>query len=348
MVVLDVFEGGGGDDEVCRGELMVGDEGDVGLEEADTEAAEGSGAPGGTGGEVDAEVVAVESGVGEQGGDEATSAAEVDDGDGIEAEAEAGAIGGPAEERGDVVARGGPGGFEDDAAGGGEGLDAFGGGEGGVVGVAVAVEVEVGPALGGVEGEVTVDRGGFEGEVHGGEIGLWGRGLQVLRGEGRVGGGVAGVWVPLVMNVIEKARSVAADLRKGKGNPAENWGLVSRLLSRLTNDQERVTQVTNARDVDGLDAILDKIEGRVVAATTAPLPEFTAEELDSAYRAFHKRLKIGRLADESKLGGRYMSGGRKSNIDAIQPPDGFPDKIWIALVRAGKLKDMGGGFFSEA
>ncbi len=171
-----------------------------------------------------------------------------------------------------------------------------------------------------------------------------GPGLQDLGGCGEGDG----VWVPLGMNVIEKARSVAADLRKGKGNPAENWGLVSRLLSRLTHDLERVTQVTNARDVDGLDALLDKIEGRVVAATTAPLPEFTAEELDSAFRAFHKRLKIGRLADESKLGGRYTSGGRKSNIDAIQPPDGFPDKIWVALVRAGKLKDMGGGFFSEA
>jgi hypothetical protein len=42
VVVLDVFERGGGDDEVGRGELVVGDEGDVDLEEADAETADGS------------------------------------------------------------------------------------------------------------------------------------------------------------------------------------------------------------------------------------------------------------------------------------------------------------------
>ncbi|MFZ4575034.1 MAG: hypothetical protein ACOYN0_11590 [Phycisphaerales bacterium] len=150
------------------------------------------------------------------------------------------------------------------------------------------------------------------------------------------------------MNVIEKARSVAVDLRKNKGNAAENWALAARLLGRLTNDLDRVKKVTDTRDLDGLEALLDKIEGRVVAATTAPLPEFTADELDAAFRAFNKRLKVTRLADESKLGGRYTSGGRRSKVDAMQPPDGFPDAIWQALVRAGKLQDMGGGFFSEA
>jgi hypothetical protein len=76
------------------------------------------------------------------------------------------------------------------------------------------------------------------------------------------------------------------------------------------------------------------------------LPEFSAEELDAAFRAFNKRLKVTRLADESKLGGRYTSGGRKSKVDAMQPPDGFPDQIWLALVRAGRLQDMGDGFFA--
>ncbi len=149
------------------------------------------------------------------------------------------------------------------------------------------------------------------------------------------------------MNVLEKVRSIAKDLRANKGNAAESWALASRLLSRLTNDGAKIQQVIQSRDIDGLDALMDAIEGRVAAAAAIPLPEFPASELDAAMRAFHKRLKVGRLADESRLGGRYTSGGRHSNIDAIRPPDGFPDQIWQALVRAGKLKDTGGGFYSE-
>ncbi|MBY0111738.1 MAG: hypothetical protein K2Y21_02865 [Phycisphaerales bacterium] len=149
------------------------------------------------------------------------------------------------------------------------------------------------------------------------------------------------------MNVLEKVRSLAKDLRANKGNAAENWALAGRLLTRLSNDTDRIDQVIQSRDLSGLDALMDTIEGRVAAAAAAPVPEFPAAEMDAALRAFHKRLKVTRLADESKLGGRYTSGGRRSGVDAMQPPDGFPDAIWQALVRAGKLKDTGGGFYSE-
>lgn len=149
------------------------------------------------------------------------------------------------------------------------------------------------------------------------------------------------------MNVLEKIRSLAKDLRANKGNAAENWALASRLLSRVTNDTARIQQVIESREVAGLEALVDAIEGKAAAAAAVPLPTFSASELDAAYRAFHKRLKVSRLADESKLGGRYTSGGRHSEIDAMQPPDGFPADIWPALVRAGKLKDAGGGFYRE-
>lgn len=149
------------------------------------------------------------------------------------------------------------------------------------------------------------------------------------------------------MNVLEKIRSLAKDLRANKGNAAENWALASRLLSRVTNDSARIQQVIESREVAGLEALVDAIEGKAAAAAAVPLPTFSASELDAAYRAFHKRLKVSRLADESKLGGRYTSGGRHSEIDAMQPPDGFPAEIWPALVRAGKLKDAGGGFYRE-
>jgi hypothetical protein len=152
------------------------------------------------------------------------------------------------------------------------------------------------------------------------------------------------------MNILEKARSVAEDIKKGK-DPVKlmnDWELAGRILGRLTKDLSEVKRVCTERDIAGLEALLDKIEGKVTAAASVELPEFPGEELDRALRAFKKRLQVNRLADESRLGGRYTSGGRKSSIDAIQPPDEFPREIWLVLVRDGKLKDMGGGFFGEA
>lgn len=152
------------------------------------------------------------------------------------------------------------------------------------------------------------------------------------------------------MNILEKARSVAEDIKKGK-DPVKlmnDWELAGRVLSRLTKDQAEVKRVCTERDIPGLEALLDKIEGKVTAAASVQLPEYSHEELERALKAFKKRMQVNRLADESKLGGRYTSGGRKSSIDAIQPPDDFPREIWLVLVRDGKLKDMGGGFFGEA
>lgn len=152
------------------------------------------------------------------------------------------------------------------------------------------------------------------------------------------------------MNILEKARSVAEDIKKGK-DPVKlmnDWELAGRVLLRLTKDQAEVKRVCTERDMPGLEALLDKIEGKVTAAASVQLPEYSHEELERALKAFKKRMQVNRLADESKLGGRYTSGGRKSSIDAIQPPDDFPREIWLVLVRDGKLKDMGGGFFGEA
>jgi hypothetical protein len=43
-----------------------------------------------------------------------------------------------------------------------------------------------------------------------------------------------------------------------------------------------------------------------------------------------------------------MTDGKPSGVDAIRPPDGFPAGLWRALVKAGKLRDAGGGFYMEA
>lgn len=151
------------------------------------------------------------------------------------------------------------------------------------------------------------------------------------------------------MNVLEKVRSIHTALKAGMppAKAAEEWALAGRLLVRLTRDVTRVDQVVKDRDLDGLGAVLDGIEGKIAAADTAPKPTFPAEEMQKALRAFLKRLHVTKLADESRLGGRYTSAGRHSAIGAMQPPDGFPEGIWDALVRAGKLKDLGDGFYGE-
>ena len=74
-------------------------------------------------------------------------------------------------------------------------------------------------------------------------------------------------------------------------------------------------------------------------------PEFTPEELKLALKAFNKRLRLTRLDDESKVGGGAMSGGIKSSVVAISPPNQFPRAIWKALVEAGKLKYVGHGLY---
>ncbi len=64
-----------------------------------------------------------------------------------------------------------------------------------------------------------------------------------------------------------------------------------------------------------------------------------------ALKAFRKKLKLTRLADESALGGRATTSGRKSSIVAITPPDSFDLAVFDELARQGKLKKIGHGMF---
>jgi hypothetical protein len=75
-------------------------------------------------------------------------------------------------------------------------------------------------------------------------------------------------------------------------------------------------------------------------SSTEPAPAGTPspEELKKALKAFKKRLSLMRLDDESNVGHGPMSGGRKSGVVAITPPDQFPAAVWDELVRQGKLK----------
>ena len=79
--------------------------------------------------------------------------------------------------------------------------------------------------------------------------------------------------------------------------------------------------------------------------TSEPTASPTKEELKIALKAFNKRLRLTRLDDESKLGHGAMTGGLKSGIVAISPPNQFPKAIWDELVRQGRLVYVGQGLY---
>jgi hypothetical protein len=81
-------------------------------------------------------------------------------------------------------------------------------------------------------------------------------------------------------------------------------------------------------------------------STTPPAP--TPEDLKRAFKAFKKRLKVTRLDAESGISGGPLSGGRRSDIVAISPPGDFPQAVWDALVKQGKLKPAGRGMYELA
>lgn len=150
------------------------------------------------------------------------------------------------------------------------------------------------------------------------------------------------------VNVTQKLRQLHADIAAAKDGfkIADAWTLAERLTLRLPVDLDEASRVFKDKDADGLLAIIDRLENPQKPAEAAPLPDFHHDDLAAAMRAFKKRLKIVRLNDESKLGGRYTSGGRTSKVDAIEPPGDFDPLIWKALARDGKLTDTGGGFYA--
>lgn len=81
-------------------------------------------------------------------------------------------------------------------------------------------------------------------------------------------------------------------------------------------------------------------------AGTPATPPPNQDELNRAYSAFKKRLKLTRLDHESRLGAsRPMTSGKKADDISIIPPNDYPRGVWQELARQGRIKDMGGGFY---
>ena len=104
-------------------------------------------------------------------------------------------------------------------------------------------------------------------------------------------------------------------------------------------EEPRVKSVADGRTIEQM-----KRE-KAAAAGTDSLDD---ANLKRAMRAFRKKLKTSKLADESKLGGRYTTRGAASNIVAISPPYEYPAAVWQELARRGQLKYAGQGTYQLA
>ncbi|MBS0211098.1 MAG: hypothetical protein JSS27_19305 [Planctomycetes bacterium] len=84
------------------------------------------------------------------------------------------------------------------------------------------------------------------------------------------------------------------------------------------------------------------------SANPAPAPSAekpSPETLKAAFKAFKKRLKLTQLDNDSRIGVGPMSGGQRSTIAGIIPPNQYPNAVWEALVEEGKLRHMGHGSY---
>lgn len=170
----------------------------------------------------------------------------------------------------------------------------------------------------------------------------------------------------------DKVSQIVSDLYLAEDDKARTklWGRVQIALMRLNVDATLLANVVRKRDLEALAKIAADVDaGR---PSKAPPPESAGEapcgdrsvgearrqraaqdghdsledlNLKRALKAFRRKLKTLRRDDESRLGNRYVTSGRTSEICAITPPDEFPAPVWQKLAELGRLKDAGGGTY---
>ena len=149
------------------------------------------------------------------------------------------------------------------------------------------------------------------------------------------------------------------------------WGRAQMALMRLGVDANRVASVVRDRDLEELAKLVAEVDagsaprGGPEESKHIPSPDDhrtvkqmqadkaaeggydSVEEpnLKRALKAFRRKLKSIKRDDESRLGNRYVTSGRQSDISAITPPHEFPAPVWQKLVEQGRLKRAGNGTY---
>lgn len=165
---------------------------------------------------------------------------------------------------------------------------------------------------------------------------------------------------------VTKLSAIVSDLAVTHSDKERGrlWAKAREFLGKTSANPTRVQKLLEEKNLEELAKVVNELSNakpgtadKPAAAPAAPAQPGPApaggspdtavapETLKSALTAFKKRLKLTILNDESRLAPRAMTGGKKSEISAIIPPDQFPREVWDALVQQGKLRYTGQGFY---
>ena len=128
---------------------------------------------------------------------------------------------------------------------------------------------------------------------------------------------------------------------------SSEWKQVYKLLQKTSVPPGRITSMVGMRNVEGLAEVIAQLSTPEAEVPPPADDAPDAETCRKALKAFRKREAVTRLDDESKLGRSPLSKGSTSDSMAITPPIEWPDEVWRELVRQGKLRDVGHGFYER-
>jgi hypothetical protein len=143
----------------------------------------------------------------------------------------------------------------------------------------------------------------------------------------------------IALDKLSAAIRACADPRRA----ADEWKQVYRLLQKTALPADRVADIVGRRDVEGLAGLVEELRNPPVPAALPDAP--SSEVCAKAFLAFRKRFALTVLDEESKLGRNPLTKGAKSTIAGIIPPNEWPEAVWQELVRQGKLRYLGRGFY---
>ena len=147
---------------------------------------------------------------------------------------------------------------------------------------------------------------------------------------------------PMIVQALERL----TDAIRAYDDPrraADEWKQAYRLLQKAQFPADRVAGIVGMRDLEGLARLVEELRNPQTASAPADAP--SSEVCAKALQAFRKRFSLAVLDEESKLGRNPLTKGAKSTIAGIIPPRQWPEAVWQELVRQGKLRYLGRGFY---
>ncbi len=130
------------------------------------------------------------------------------------------------------------------------------------------------------------------------------------------------------------------------------WKQTHKLLQTTDLASAGVGHVVGMRDVAKLAELVDQLRNAPEACEAAPAapPADVPDEATCkrALRVFRKRLSLTVLDEESTLGRSPLTKGAAAGAASMTAPAEYPHEVWQELVRQGKLRYIGHGFYELA